>query len=175
VPNSPTAPTSAELSQVNKDRYNTVAYVIQALKDERELVDKSMSRLSIDKLRDDYSRVREKNDLLMGLVSISITAGNDPSADYSGLRQTMSELHWKAVDLQAYVTGVSPARRSGEYVVAGSNDPTYKYYIELPSGTIVSIWNDWQLRQETQRARAQKDVLAATLPPFKTLFNTFGP
>jgi hypothetical protein len=173
VPN--TAPTSAEMSQLNKDRHDTVAYVIQCLKDQRELVDTSMNRLHMEKLRNDYSQVKDIDDALINLLSKSITVGNDPSGDYPMIIQAMSAFHQKAVDLQAYIRSVAPVRRSGAYVLAGSHDPTYKYVAELPSPTIRTIWNNWQLRQSTQRDRTQNELQKASLAPFKTLADTFGP
>lgn len=173
VPKTP--PNSAELSQLNKDRENTLAYVIQCLKDERELVDKRMSRLNIEKLSDAYSSFKATDDSLITLLSRSITTGNDPSADYLEIKRTTSKLHMDAVYFQAYIMSVSPVRRNDMFVVAKSNELTYKYYNDLPKAQLQQIWTNWQLRQATQRESAQKELSNASLPLFKTLADTFGP
>jgi hypothetical protein len=173
VPKTPPSP--EELSQLNKDRENTLAYVIQCLKDERELVDKRMSRLNIEKLTDDYSNFKAIDDSLIRLLSKSIATGNDPSADYIEIKRAKNRLHENAVYLQAYIRSVTPIRRSDMFVVAKSNELTYKHYNELPRLQLQQIWTNSQLRQATQRSSAQEALSNASLPPFKTLADTFGP
>lgn len=173
VPRTP--PSSAELSQLNSDRENTLAYVIQCLKDERELVDKRISRLNIEKLSDGYSNFKAIDDSLIKLLSKSITAGSDPSADYLEIKRAISKLHEIAVYLQAHIQSVAPVRRSDMFVVAKSHELTYKYYNELPKAKLQQIWASWQLRQATQRNSAQEALSNASLPLFKTLADTFGP
>jgi hypothetical protein len=170
-----TPPSAAELSQLNSDRENTLAYVIQCLKDERELVDKRISRLNIEKLSDDYSNFKAIDDSLIKLLSKSIIAGSDPSADYLEIKRATRKLHENAVYLQAYAQSVAPVRRNDMFVVAKSNELTYKYYNELPKAQLQQIWQNWQLRQATQRSSAQEALSNASLPLFKTLADTFGP
>lgn len=172
-----TPPSYPEWNQLDNDRRYTIRFAAQALWDTRQLVDKNMSRLDLGKLQSEYSELKGIDDSLIQLLVHSITAGNNPAADYSAIHDAMFDWHNKMVHLEAYLKSVSVVPWRGTFGATGqiTNSNTIRNYKELPRATINGIWSQWQLRQEVQRNRAQTELHSASIPTFETLMKEFGP
>jgi hypothetical protein len=173
-----TPPSNAEWNQLTEDRRFTIRFVAQALWDTRQLVDKRMSRLDIGKLQGDYSELKKLDDSLLQLLIHSITAGNNPAADYSAIHDAMFDWHNKSIDLEAYIKFASVAPWRGRFGATGpitNNHAITHFRDELPRGTINAIWSQWQLRQDAQRNRVQIELHDAPIPTFEALMKEFGP
>lgn len=174
----PTPPSYAEWNQLAEDRRFTIRFVAQALWDTRQLVDKKMSRLDIGKLQGDYSKLKRLDDSLLQLLAHSITAGNNPAADYSAIHDAMFSWHDRSIDLEAYLKFVSVVPWRGRYGATGqiTNNYTITHFKDdLPRGAIHAVWNQWQLKQEDQRKRVQTELHESPIPTFETLMKEFGP
>ncbi len=165
-----TPPALTEWYQLNNDRNLAVLYTAQALINTAQLVDKSMNRMDMEKLRRDYTAICDFDKSVRDQLSHSITVGVNPADDYSGIRRGMQELHSSVGALDEYLKKVSVVAWKG----TNTSNEAGKYRSTIPSGSIQSIWKQWQLKQDVFRDKTKDSLSNAALPTFEQLEKEFG-
>ncbi len=165
-----TPPDFTELNQLTNDRRSAVLYTAQGLINTAQLADKSMNRMDMEKLRRDYTAIRDLDKSVRDQLSHSITVGVNPADDYSEIRRNMRELHSRVGALDDYLNKVSVVAWKG----TNTYNKAYNYQTSIPSAPIQGIWKQWQLKQDVLRDKAKVDLSNAALPTFEQLEKEFG-
>lgn len=154
------------------DRRLAILYTAQALINTDQLADKSMNRMDMEKLRNDYTAIRDLDKSVLDQLSHSITVGVNPADDYAGIRRGIQELHGRVGDLDDYLKKVSVVAWKG----ANANNKASQHFTHtnIPFEPIQSIWKQWQLKQDVLRGKAKNDLYNAALPAFEQLEKEFG-
>lgn len=161
-------PNSNEWHQIGNDRRYSILIAAQSLINTHQLVDKSMNRLDMEKLKRDYTEITDLDNALRDELASSITVGVNPAEKYPGIRRKMREIHIRVELLDTYLKNVSVVPWKG---ILTSNRAD-KYYEVLPP-SIHRIWREWQLKLDVEREKTKRDLSNAALPSFDLLSREF--
>lgn len=163
-----TPPASGEWNQLRNDRRLAPRFATQALINTKELADKSMNRMDMEKLKRDYTEIRDLDKALREQLIHSITVGVNPADDYPGIRRHMRDIHERVGNLDAYLKKTSVVPWKG----INTDNGAYKY--DTGISDVTGIWRGWQLKQENVRDKVRSNLSGASLPAFEQLETEFG-
>ena len=97
-----TLPGSNEWNRLVDGRHYNIIFVAQSLINTKQLADKSMNRLDMEKLKRDCTEINDLDNALRDELAHSITVGMNPAENYSGTRRKIWEIHSRVELLDIY-------------------------------------------------------------------------